>query len=125
MLANISIGTDIEEISRFEKYEINEKFLNKIFTQNELEYCLAKPNPKQHLAARFSAKEAVIKALTGFGELNVFPKDIEIYHNENNVPQVRILKDDFESFSFRLSLSHSNNNAVAFVIAAKGDGNVL
>lgn len=120
MLNNISIGTDIEAISRFQKYETNEKLLDKIFTKDELEYCLSKPNPKQHLAARFSAKEAVIKALTGLEILNIFPKDIEIYHNKNNVPQVRILKDIDELLSFKLSLSHSKDSAIAFVIAQKG-----
>lgn len=121
MLNNISIGTDIEEIDRFKNYETEKKaVLKKIYTPLEIDYCFNKAKPAQHLAARFSAKEAVIKSLSGFGVKSVFPKDIEIYHNENNVPQVRILKPEFEDFTFKISLSHSKESTVAFVIAQKG-----
>ncbi|MFZ2863187.1 MAG: 4'-phosphopantetheinyl transferase superfamily protein, partial [Ignavibacteriaceae bacterium] len=60
----IGIGIDIIEIDRI-KESVNKfggAFLNKIYTQNELDYCLAKFNKYQHLAARFAAKEAIYKA---------------------------------------------------------------
>ena len=62
------IGVDIEDISRFNNktLENDSVFLEKIFTQNELEYCYKQKNYASSLAARFCAKEAVIKALSGF-----------------------------------------------------------
>ncbi len=55
------IGIDIIEIERvkesIEKYD--KAFLNKIYTQTELDYCLSKKNKYQHFAARFAAKEAI------------------------------------------------------------------
>ncbi len=117
---NISVGTDIEEIVRFKKYETEENsVLKKIFTPSEIEYSFSKSNPSRHLAVRFSAKESVIKALSDFGVKNILFEDIEIYHDENNSPCARILKPGFERFSFKLSLSHCNEYAVAYVIAFK------
>ena len=63
----ITCGTDIIEISRIkESIETQkEKFLNKIYTEKEIEYCESKKNQKyQHYAARFSAKEALFKAIS-------------------------------------------------------------
>lgn len=121
MLENLNIGVDIEEISRFEKYKTEKTtILAKIFSESEIQYCLSKNKPSQHFAARFSAKEAVIKVLSGFGIKNIFPKDIEIYHDQNNVPQISLLKEGID-FSFKVSLSHSSNQAVAFVIGTKNE----
>ena len=60
------IGIDIEDVSRFENKEIDKdsKFLSRIFTQNELEYCFKNKNYAQSLSARYCAKEAVVKALS-------------------------------------------------------------
>jgi len=67
---NIGIGTDIENIDRFEKLDIaeNNSFLNKIFSKNELEYCFSRKKATPHLAVRFSGKEAIIKALANMGK---------------------------------------------------------
>lgn len=119
---NISIGTDIEEIIRFEKYKTGEcSVLEKIFTPFEIKYAFSKAKPSQHLAVRFSAKESVIKALSGFGVIDMLFRDIEIYHDKNNSPCVRILKPGGDRFLFKLSLSHCNKYAVAYVIAFKQD----
>lgn len=111
----MSIGVDIEDISRFEGK--SDAFLNRIFTPLELEYCRKFSNPQSRLAARFCAKEATIKALSALGinfaEYNL----IEIFHNENNVPQIRILKEINKSISFELSISHDKTKAIAFVTA--------
>lgn len=117
----IANGVDIEDIGRFnidnpEKYN---NFINRIFTQQELEYCLAKKNPHSHLAVRFSAKEAVIKALTSLGFESIDYKSIEIMNNEAKVPFVKLLNPKYSSLKFIMSLSHSKQNAIAFVIALK------
>ena len=59
------IGIDIEETARIKKSveKFGDAFLNKIFTQTELDYSLSKKNKYQHLAARFAAKEAIAKAV--------------------------------------------------------------
>ena len=92
----IGIGTDIEEIKRFENYEDSSlrTLLIKNFTQKELDYCLSREYPAQHLAARFAGKESVIKALNSLNIKNVFFRSIEIVNNKWGVPSVRINKRD-------------------------------
>ena len=70
MLDNISIGTDIEEIRRFEGKETNFDFLSRVFTTSELEYSLKSKSPAKHLCARFCAKEAIVKALSELAKLS-------------------------------------------------------
>ena len=74
------VGVDIEEISRFENKTIENDFhfLNKIYTENELDYCFSNAQPARHLAARFCAKEAVVKALSNILNKNLSYSQIEI-----------------------------------------------
>ena len=63
----ISCGVDIIEIERIKDSieELGEKFLNRVYTQNEIRYCESKKKQKyQHYAARFAAKEATFKAVS-------------------------------------------------------------
>ena len=115
---NISIGTDIESIKRFEEYSSNKEdaFILKIYTKSEIEYCFSKNKPAEHLAARFCAKEAVYKALCGLGFNGVNFRKIEIYHDKNNVPQVRFLNKKLNRFFCKTSLSHNEDNAMASVL---------
>ena len=90
----ITTGTDIIEIKRIQESieKLKEQFLNKIFTQREIEYCESfNINKYQHYAVRFAAKEAIYKALYG-----VFEKDqlawqnFEILNTKNGAkPQVK------------------------------------
>ena len=109
----MAIGVDIEDINRFEGK--SEEFLDRIFTPLELEYCMKYSKPQSHLAVRFCAKEAVVKALTALGILHVSYNEIEIYHNENQCPQIRILKKLEKNIVFQVSLSHDRTKAIAFV----------
>ncbi len=111
----MAIGVDIEDIDRFRGK--SEDFLNRVFTSLELEYCLKFSKPESHLAARFCAKEAVIKALTALDIESVSYNEIEVFHNEKKCPQVRILKPLEKNVVFQLSLSHDRTKAVAFVTA--------
>ena len=109
----MAVGVDIEDISRFkDKWE---DFINRVFTQLEREYCYRFSKPESHFAARFCAKEAVIKALTALDVKGIQFDEIEIFHNENKCPQVRILKDLGKNYKFQLSLSHDRTKAIAFV----------
>ncbi len=111
----MAIGVDIEDIERFKGK--SEDFLNRVFTDVELEYCLKYSKPESHLAARFCAKEAVVKALTALNIENISYKDIEVFHNEKHCPQIRILKPIDKKIIFQLSLSHDRTKAIAFVTA--------
>lgn len=116
----IENGTDIVEINRIQKdiEEIGEKFLNRIYTQNEIAYCESKKNQKyQSYAARFAAKEAVYKALSQHINCEYTWKDFEILNDKNGKPYVKLgIKID-ELDDLILTLSHCKEYAVANVIA--------
>ena len=104
-----SLGVDIEDISRFKKlvFKQNQSFYEKIFHKNEIKYCLSKPNPYQHFAARFCAKEALIKAakkkITDLAAIEVkfaSRKPFIVWNKKK----------------YLLSLAHEKNKAIAFVI---------
>jgi holo-[acyl-carrier protein] synthase len=118
----LGIGIDIIEIERIkesiEKY--GDSFLKKIYTQNELDYCLAKFNKYQHLAARFAAKEAIYKALATSWEKDATWKSIEITNEPNGLPVVKFfgklnefLSDDKD---IKISLSHSEHYVTGVAI---------
>lgn len=111
------IGIDCIEISRFnDDFFSKKKMINNIFTDNEKKYCFSKAIPSQHLAARFAAKEAVIKALNQSKKGKLFFKDIEILNNDSSVPFVNLLNGKKNKINILLSLSHSDTMAIAFVI---------
>jgi|SRR3989344_6266659 len=112
---NFFVGVDIENIDRFEK--VDESFLNKIYTKEEIKYCLSKKKSSQHLAVRFAGKEAVIKAFSSFKEKLGF-NQIEILNNEENIPIVKV--DGYNKYNIKISLSHNNGNAIAFAIVLRG-----
>lgn len=113
-------GVDIVSISRFENISEFPSFLRRCFTSLEQRYCLSQPCPSQHFAARFAGKEAVFKALSGFGLRLDFNK-IEITNEESGRPLVTYLTDDpkFETLITDISLSHSETSAIAFVLIYK------
>lgn len=114
-------GIDIIEIDRIqniiEKYQ--HKFLERIFTPNEIAYCQKKSHPFSHFAVRFAAKEAVVKALgVGFGKHIAF-LDIEIISSALGKPEVILSERANKIFSFPrllLSMSHCKNYATSSVI---------
>lgn len=118
----ITCGTDIIEIDRVKKaIEDNEdEFLNRVFTQTEIEYCEAKKNAKfQHYAARFASKEAVFKAIASAfdNKYALSWKDAEIENDEAGKPHVRFLKNKPEGMeSIDISISHCKEYAVAYTV---------
>ncbi|MDP6155900.1 MAG: holo-ACP synthase [Candidatus Thermoplasmatota archaeon] len=111
----ISIGVDCEEIERFHKILEDRRHLERILTPNEIEYCLSKADPKKHLAARFCAKEAMIKALS-YHKVNAALENIEILNDANGVPRVRVNLDAANDLVLQVSLSHCNTIAFAQAI---------
>src|SRR3989339_618631 len=100
------IGIDILKVSRF-RNSFSEKFRERVFSDREQAYCEAKHNKILHYAARFAAKEAVIKAL-GNSSLNL--KKIEVLNRASGAPYIRLTGSKKR---IRVSLSHENDFVVA------------
>ncbi|MCX7912519.1 MAG: holo-ACP synthase [Dehalococcoidales bacterium] len=115
----LGIGTDIESVARFEamRVENNGRLLARIFTEEELDYCLSRASPAEHLAARFAAKEAVIKALGSLELGKAGYKDIEITGGENGAPRASV--KGYSNIRVMVSLSHTRELAIAVAIAVK------
>ena len=113
-------GTDIVEISRIQRdvEQIGERFLNKIYTKKEIEYCESKKTQKyQSYAARFAAKEALYKALSNKIDFEYSWKDFEILNEESGRPYVKLHFKIEDLESIEISLSHCKEYAVANVVA--------
>jgi len=117
-------GVDIVEIFRMrdaiEKW--GEAFLTKIFTAREIKYSNSRRFSHQHFAARFAAKEAVVKA---FGEARKHPlnwTEIEVLNDKEGKPVIEFhnaalkLKKAKKISDVIVSLSHSKNYAIANAI---------
>lgn len=121
-IMRISCGVDIIEIERIKDSieDIGEKFLKRVFTDREIEYCESRKGQKfQHYAGRFAAKEAALKAISS--ELNnkysVCWKDFEVVNDEQGKPQINLLNintDNIESMD--ISISHCKLYATANVV---------
>ena len=119
---NIGCGTDIIEIDRIKSSieNVGEAFIKRVFTDKEIVYCESKKMQKyQHYAVRFSAKEAIFKAVSDELE-NKFEinwKDIEILNDEKGRPYVNILNNKIQNIEdIDISLSHCKQYAIANVV---------
>ncbi len=116
----LTVGVDIIEINRISATvdRWGDRFLGRIYTQEELDYCRGRP---PQLAARFAAKEAVMKAL-GTGLRGVGWRDIEVVRRRGRAPTVRLhgravkLSEQLAVMEIALSISHSREYAVASVV---------
>jgi len=124
----VSTGVDIVEISRVRKAATRwkGKFLNRIFTDTELKYAKGKKFLYQHLAARFAAKEAVLKAFGDSSINDIDWKNIEIINNKDGKPIVKLVGEAKQTMVKKkisevvVSLSHTRNYAVANAILVSG-----
>jgi holo-[acyl-carrier protein] synthase len=120
----LGIGNDIIEIERIRKSIDTHglRLISRLFTTNEQDYCLKYKDPIPHFAGRFSAKEAVVKALgTGFGE-HASWLDIEIINETSGKPYVRFsnsLEKKLKGTSVLISISHCQLYVTAFAIWVK------
>ena len=118
----ISCGTDIVSIERIKKAieRHGDKFLNTVYTEDEIKYCLEHEASKyEHFAARFAAKEAAFKATTKIfdNDKNVDWKNIEVLKNEDGRPDIYFKNIESKRIeSIDISLSHSDEFAVATVV---------
>lgn len=121
------IGIDVVEVGRIASSldEFGERFITRIFTVSEREYCLAKARPALHFAARFAAKEAVAKALgTGIGK-DVSWLDLEVTRGDHGEPLLELsgkAKEFCESHQIaevKISLTHARDYAAANAIVLR------
>ena len=92
------IGIDICDVTRFERLAKDDAFLNKVFTQEEIDYCSKDAHKNEHFAGKFAAKEAFAKAVgTGFGESVRF-KEVQIINNQNGQPEIKLFGETANKF---------------------------
>ena len=117
---DISVGTDIEMVARF-NCSFDDPIISRVFSPRERLYCFSKPNPAMHLAARFCAKEAAVKALTELGVPGLLIKQFQVYRRKEAPPQLlyfeKMAVRPSKAFCFRVSLSHTKTHATATVLA--------
>ena len=124
----IGTGVDIVENSRIKKSILNNSFLNRVFTNDEILISKNMKNKSSYFAKRFAAKEAFVKSIgTGFAnELNF--KDISVINDKLGKPSFFITKKiknmikkkfNVNSFNFFLSISDEKKYSIAFVIFQK------
>jgi holo-[acyl-carrier protein] synthase len=117
-----SIGVDIIEISRIREAAVRwgERFLRRVYTDSELEICQGRA---ESLAVRFAGKEAAIKALSAPGIISW--REIEISSEINGKPKITLHGQALKNAralglsSLEVSLSHSRENAIAFIIGIR------
>jgi holo-[acyl-carrier protein] synthase len=114
------VGIDLVEVDRLARaLERRPRLAERLFTADELSHARARRRPARHLAARFAAKEAAIKALGG---LSVAPRDIEVAGGDREPPQLRLHGRAAEvaserGFRLEVSLTHTDASAAAVVLA--------
>ena len=109
-------GVDIIEIARIKKFvDENINNLDRVFSAEEIAYCNSKKNKYENFAARFAAKEAVIKALD---DKSLELKSISVGNFETGKPYVCVNNSRYSHLENKISLalSHCENYAVAFVV---------
>ena len=120
----LGIGIDIVKISKIERLFIKWKsrFLSRLFTEREIDFCITKKLPSQHLAIRFAAKEAFLKALKLGMRAGIPWKDIEIINNAMGMPSIELhnkakeigINNNIKNIF--LSMSHDGDYGIAQVI---------
>ncbi|MCH6258877.1 holo-ACP synthase [Puniceicoccaceae bacterium K14] len=125
----VGIGVDITDVSRIGEIldRQGKRFIERVFTEEEYEYCLSHKYSNKHFAARFAAKEAVAKAFsTGIGEYLNWTS-VSVSRGDRGQPIVFL--DEKGSALLKMvggkgvsiSLSHTDETAIAFAaIIGKG-----
>ena len=123
-MAIVGIGTDIVACARISRMlkDKRDEFLQRVFTAQEVKYCEAAAKPAVHFAARFAAKEALMKALgTGWAE-GVGFNQIGVVNREDGGPEYQLAGKALELLELSggakiwLSLSHTDDFAVATAV---------
>jgi holo-[acyl-carrier protein] synthase len=120
------LGVDLVEVGRIKKAldRWGRRFLRRVFTSRERDYCMRKAFPAQSLAARFAAKEAVLKAMgTGLSG-GIRWTDIEVVNDPKGKPEVQVsarIANLAPGQKILLSISHSQQLAIAHAILVESE----
>lgn len=117
-------GIDIVSVSRLEEavQRSGERFLNRVFTREERDYCESKRFKYEHYAARFAAKEAMMKAMEIRRQNRLRFREIEIRRRPTGKPEIAMSRENRRRFGLpenvkiELSMTHERNYAVSFVV---------
>jgi holo-[acyl-carrier protein] synthase len=120
---DLTVGVDIIEIERVAATldRFGDRFLHRIYTSSEIAYCRGRA---PQLAARFAAKEAVMKAL-GTGTRGVAWREVEVVRAKSGAPSIALhgraatRAEHISVSSLAISLSHSRAYAVASVVGSR------
>ena len=116
MKNKLSTGIDIVSVNRIKEILISpkrERFLNKIFSSNEIKEAKTRQNEAQFFSGRFAAKEAIRKATsTPESTSKLTFKSIEVFNYDSGKPGVDLKNDSV----IDISISHDGNYAVAFCV---------
>lgn len=123
----LGLGCDLIEIERIRGVleRQGERFLARVFTDEERAYCLGMKHPHKHLAARWAAKEAVAKCFTTGISAELGWKSVSVYHGARMEPLVRLdapaaaLLHRFGGTGVMLTLSHTETAAMAVAALVK------
>src|SRR6266581_6611889 len=120
----VGTGIDIAEVPRIAESiaRFGERFLRRIFTEEEIRYCESKANRIERYAARFAAKEASMKALgTGWSH-GIRWRDIEVVRPKGQRPTIQfhgqavVFAEKLGTRNIALSITHTREQALAHVI---------
>ena len=123
----VTAGVDIASVSRIEGIvrRWGDRFLKRVYTAGEVAYCLSRACPARSLAARFAAKEAFFKAVSGWHQGGLGHRSIEVVTGAGGAPAIlphgraRTALGDRQAC---LSLSHEQDLAVAVVVTSGPTG---
>ncbi len=117
------IGVDIIDVARIKKIIAgNARFVEKIYSPDEIRYCRTKYRKEVHYAARFAAKEAFFKALGTGWRYGMKWQDISVENDELGKPEIKLTGKTLENFKkkqcthIHLSISHTREYAAAVVV---------
>ncbi|HEX3724596.1 MAG TPA: holo-ACP synthase [Pirellulales bacterium] len=125
----IGIGTDIIECLRIAQMieRHGELFINRVYTQHEIQYCQSRKLATQHFAGRWAAKEAILKALGTGWRKGISWRDVEVRNEPGGRPTVALrggARDVVEELGITemlISISHCRSHATAYALA-QGQG---
>jgi len=120
----IGIGIDLVEVDRLKRLveKFGERFLTRVFTKKEINYCQSKSNSFQHFAVRFAAKEALLKAIGTGLRGGITWLEMEISNDKLGKPTILChgkcydILQKLQANDPILSLSHTEHYGIAVVI---------
>jgi holo-[acyl-carrier protein] synthase len=119
------VGADIIEVERIKSaIEKNSGFLNRVYTENEVNYCRKKNRGRYpSFAARFAAKEAVAKSLAEGVSRNISLNEIELANTDTGAPYIKLygkthlFSKKLKIKEIKISVSSTERFAVAYAVA--------